>query len=95
VTKKKARRETGFEDLLGEAEAAVEKLESGELSLEESMAEYERGVQNLNACAQLLKAAEEKVEQLIEAREGELRLEPFDAGEWDENDDEEDEDDEA
>jgi exodeoxyribonuclease VII small subunit len=64
----------GFETLLKETEALVEELESGELSLDESLKKYETGVKNIRACAKLLTQAEEKVKLLVEEAEGSFRL---------------------
>ena len=75
---KKTKDDPTFEDLLADAEAAVELLESGELSLEDSMEKYEQGVKNLNACAKLIAEAQKKVELLIATKEGELKLTTFD-----------------
>lgn len=54
-----------FERSLAELEAIVEKLEHGELSLEESLQQFERGVQLTRACQTALKEAEQKVEILL------------------------------
>jgi exodeoxyribonuclease VII small subunit len=54
-----------FERSLAELEAIVEKLEHGELSLEESLKQFERGVQLTRACQTALKEAEQKVEILL------------------------------
>ncbi|MFH0910239.1 MAG: exodeoxyribonuclease VII small subunit [Planctomycetota bacterium] len=75
-----ARKKSGaptFEELLRQTEEAVERLESGELPLEESLEEYEKGVRNLKACARLIEAAQKKVQQLIEETGGGVGLEDF------------------
>jgi exodeoxyribonuclease VII small subunit len=77
MARKKKTEDTSFEDLITTAEAAVEALESGELSLEESMARYEEGVTNLKECAKRIQQAQARVEQLIEEQDGALKLEPF------------------
>lgn len=71
----------GFEELLSEAEALAAKMEEGGLTLDESIRAYEKGVDNIRRCAGLLRAAEEKVQVLLE-RNGSFRLEDFegDAG---------------
>ena len=78
----------GFEELLAEAESLAEKMEEGGLSLDESIRAYEKGVENLRRCADLLRTAEEKVQVLLE-KNGAFRLEDLDA---DSDDDEEEED---
>lgn len=65
-----------FETALTELEALVEKMEQGELSLDESLQQFERGVQLTRSCQQALKAAEQKVQILLE-KDGQSVLEPF------------------
>ena len=55
----------GFEDSLAEVESVVERLESGELSLDESLRQYEKGVQSLRRCFEYLRKAERKIELLV------------------------------
>jgi len=55
-----------FERSLQELEALVEKMEHGDLSLEESLSYFERGVQLSRSCQQALKDAEQKVEILMQ-----------------------------
>ena len=66
----------GFEDKLKELERVVEELESGGLSLAESLNRFESGVGLARECEALLKDAQQRVEKLIEEN-GELRTEPF------------------
>lgn len=61
-----------FEEALQALESVVERLESGELSLEESLASFETGVQCANRCQELLKAVETQVEQLLKKPDGTL-----------------------
>ena len=65
-----------FETALAELESLVEQMEKGELSLEESLQHFERGVALTRACQQALKQAEQKVQILLE-KEGAANLEPF------------------
>ena len=58
-----------FEDALKELEALVEKMERGDLSLEESLQYFERGVTLTRHCQQALQEAEQKVEILLEKGE--------------------------
>lgn len=76
-----------FERSLAELEAIVDKLEHGELSLDESLKQFERGVQLTRACQSALKEAEQKVEILLR-KNGEpegFDPTPLDAGESDED----------
>ena len=56
-----------FEAALAELEALVEQMESGELSLEESLSAFERGVKLTRHCQSALKNAELKVKVLTES----------------------------
>jgi exodeoxyribonuclease VII small subunit len=67
-----------FEDALRALEAVVEKLETGELSLEESLASFETGVTCANRCQELLKAVETQVETLLKKQDGSLTVGKFD-----------------
>lgn len=60
-------------------EQLVDRLEQGDLPLEESLAAFERGVMLTRSCQTALKEAEQKVEILLK-RAGEPTVEAFDAG---------------
>ncbi len=72
----KKSRVSEFEKSLAELEALVERMESGELPLEESMKQFERGIQLARACQQQLKQAELRVQQLVQ-KNGDTALEDF------------------
>jgi len=74
VVKKAA--EFDFEKALGELEALVEKMEQGELSLEESLRQFERGIALTRACQKALTEAEQKV-QILMQNAGTAALKPF------------------
>jgi exodeoxyribonuclease VII small subunit len=65
-----------FEASLKELESLVETMEKGDLSLEDSLRHFERGVQLSRACQQALKTAEQKVEILMQ-RSGQDEIAPF------------------
>jgi exodeoxyribonuclease VII small subunit len=67
-----------FEKALADLEAIVEKLEKGGLSLNESLALFERGVKLAKFLRDELGKAEKKVEILLKDEQGEIRSEPFD-----------------
>ena len=67
-----------FEHSLAELQALVERLESGELSLEDSLTAFEQGIGLTRDCQAALAQAEQKVQILLE-RDGELEQAPFDA----------------
>lgn len=70
--------EKKFEEVLAALETAVEQLESGELSLEEALLCYEKGVKNALLCRKRLQSVESKVEILRKERGGILHTEPAD-----------------
>jgi exodeoxyribonuclease VII small subunit len=74
---KKTPEKTDFEASLKELETLVETMEKGDLSLEDSLSHFERGVQLSRACQQALKDAEQKVEILMK-KSGHDDIEPFD-----------------
>lgn len=71
-------REKKFEEALAELESLVEQLETGELSLEESLRTFERGVGLVKFCHDKLQEVEKKVELLVKEKDGRLRLTPLD-----------------
>ena len=75
---KKTPQEPDFESALQELETLVEKMEQGELSLEDSLQHFERGVILSRTCQQALKAAEQKVEILMQKNARE-EITPFDS----------------
>ncbi|HWK54743.1 MAG TPA: exodeoxyribonuclease VII small subunit [Hyphomicrobiales bacterium] len=65
-----------FETALAELESLVDSMEEGELSLEDSLEAFEKGVRLTRECQQALVAAEQKVQLLM--REGAVpEAEPF------------------
>lgn len=65
-----------FEQSLEELEQLVQKMETGELSLEQSLAAYERGVGLYRQCQQALEQAELRVRLLTDPAQPD-RSEPF------------------
>lgn len=66
-----------FEKSLAELEALVERLESGELSLDESLAQFKRGVELTRHCQAVLDKAQQSVEKLLDV-DDESTAVPFD-----------------
>lgn len=65
-----------FEEQLTELERVVEQLEHGELSLEDSVTLFERGVKLSDACKAQLASAESRIQVLVNPRErGPVRVE--------------------
>jgi exodeoxyribonuclease VII small subunit len=65
-----------FERSLSELESLVERLERGDLPLEEALRTFERGVELTRYCQASLKAAQQKVEILLK-RNGQTGIEAF------------------
>lgn len=63
-----------FEGALDELAEVVEQLESGDLSLDDALAAYEKGVGLVKFCNQKLNEVEKKVELLIKDKDGKLEL---------------------
>lgn len=73
-----------FETALEELEQVIEQMDSGELSLEEALAAYEKGVGLAKLCYQRLNEVEKKIELLVKDKDGKLQLTPYaDAGDDD------------
>lgn len=53
-----------YEQAVAELEALIDRMESGETPLEESLADYERGVGLLKRCRAIIAQAEQKIEYL-------------------------------
>ncbi len=66
-----------FEDALHELEETVQRLESGELSLEEALAAFERGVGLVRGLNEKLTAVEARVEVLTRDAQGRVRARPL------------------
>jgi len=58
-----------FEEALGQIESIIEQIESGEIGLEQSLAEYERGVLLINHCRAKLGQAQQRVQDLTKRLE--------------------------
>lgn len=69
-----------FEKSLAELEELVETMEDGEVSLENSLKNFERGISLTRACQKALEEADQKVKILME-KDGKTSLENFDQDE--------------
>ncbi len=56
--------ELSFEDALEQLEALIDRVESGEVGLEESIAQYERGAALVKRCRAVLDKAEKRITEL-------------------------------
>jgi exodeoxyribonuclease VII small subunit len=70
-----------FESAIAEVEKVVQQLESGELGLSESLAQYERGIEKIKHCHQVLERAEQRIAVLTGVDEdGTASIEPVQRG---------------
>ena len=77
TTSMAARKSYPFEQSLEKLERLVERMEGGDLGLEESLKTFEEGIRLTRECQQALASAEQKVKLLIE-QSGELTEVDFD-----------------
>ncbi|MBW1666889.1 MAG: exodeoxyribonuclease VII small subunit [Deltaproteobacteria bacterium] len=73
--------EKKFEEAMGRLEEIVEKLESGDLSLEDSLKMFEEGMKLIRFCSEKLEEAEQKVTMLVKESGGKFVQQPFEAEE--------------
>jgi exodeoxyribonuclease VII small subunit len=66
-----------FEDSFKKLETVVNKLESGDLSLEDSVKLFEEGMRLSRLCSERLAEVQKRVELLLKSEEGELLSQPF------------------
>jgi len=69
-----------FEQSLSTLESLVNRMEQGDMTLEESLLAFETGIALTRECQTRLAAAEQQVSKLIE-QQGSISLEPFDTDE--------------
>ena len=73
--------EPAFEEALGELESIVRLMEEGNLSLDEALAKFERGICLSRICAKKLEQAENKIDVLLCSENGQIILKPADIAE--------------
>lgn len=66
-----------FEKNLGELEQVVRALEASDVSLDDMIALFEKGVHLTRECTDALNTAEQKITVLMKNRDGEMEEEPF------------------
>ena len=81
MTNTKSIESLNFEDALGELEAIVRSLETGQAPLEESITAYERGIALKKHCETRLRDAQAKIEKITVNKNGSIKTEPLDSGE--------------
>lgn len=77
-----------FEERLTALESVVERLERGELSLDESVRLFEEGVKLSDACKKELEAAEGRIQVLVEHGRGTMSVADLEVEEEDEEEEE-------
>ena len=69
-----------FEQSLEKLEGIIEKLEAGDLSLDEVLKDYKDGINVLRECYAILESVEKKVQILVRNEQGKPILKDFDVG---------------
>ncbi len=79
MSKKKAEfNEPTFEEALSELETIVKLMEEGNLSLDDALAKFEKGIELSRLCSRKLAQAEKRIDLLLCSESGELKLQPVD-----------------
>ena len=76
AAKKNSKSLPSFESNLSALEALVDRLEQGDLPLEQALQEFEQGIKLARECQTALKTAEQKVEILMK-KQADAAAEPF------------------
>ncbi len=77
----KKTKQPSFEEAIELLEEITRQLERGDLSLEDSIAAYEKGMQLSKSCKQMLDRAERKLEYLAQQEDGSLVKKPIEPAE--------------
>lgn len=77
MTRKPQTPPKNFEEAQVELEQIVKEIESGRIGLEESLQKFERGSFLIQFCQNVLKKAEQQIEQLSRSADGNLQSEPM------------------
>jgi exodeoxyribonuclease VII small subunit len=80
------KKDRSFEEVLQELEEIVNRLEQGDLPLEESLQLFEQGVKLSRACHRKLDEAQKRLEILLKDEEGQMAARPFEQPEGAEDD---------
>ena len=65
---KKRKKTSDFETTIAELETLVDEMEHGDISLEDSLEKFERGIELTRTCQKALQEAEQKVQMLVEKK---------------------------
>lgn len=69
--------ETNFEQAFGRLEQILEKMNGGNVTLDDSLKLYEEADTLISACSKKLESAETRIEMLMKKRSGEIETQPF------------------
>lgn len=72
-----ANKKPSFEEALKQLEEITARIERGEIGLEESITQYEKGMSLVKQCRDILAKAEHKIQQLQEKSDGALTTKSF------------------
>lgn len=72
-------KELTFEEAMENLEKVVAELESGELSLDQSVTHFQKGMELSNYCSKLLEDAEKSISILVKQNDGTMQEENFEA----------------
>lgn len=72
------KKEEQFEEAIKRLQLIVEKMEKGDLPLEEAMESFSEGMRLVQYCQQKLEQAENRVQMLLKDQQGTLSAVPFD-----------------
>lgn len=72
-----AKKKPTFEEAVAQLEAIAERIEQGEIGLEESITQYEQGMTLVKQCRDILSKAEHKIQQLQQRADGTLEARQF------------------
>jgi len=67
-----------FEDAIKELEDLIGDLENGELTLDQALEAFQRGIELSRICANQLDGAEQKIDLLLKEKDGNITLKPVD-----------------
>ena len=73
-------KDMNFEEAMAKLDSEVKKLESGNMTLDESIAAYEEAIKLIRTCNEKLESAERRVRILTESADGSISDLPFDLG---------------
>ena len=73
-------KEVKFEEAMKQLETIATELEKGDLTLEESVAKFEEGMELSKQCNEIIEKAEKKITILLQ-KDGQIQEEPFNAEE--------------